>query len=77
MPGYRVILLLANSIDFVTSYLGILRAGLVAVPLNTGLTKPEIATVVTHSGARLAVADGGPRGRVEGVRTVRRRRARR
>ena len=42
VPGYRVVLLMANSVEFVTSYLGILRAGLVAVPLNTGLTKPEI-----------------------------------
>jgi len=57
VPGYRVVLLMANSVEFVTSYLGILRAGLVAVPLNTGLTKPEVATVVKHSGARLAVTD--------------------
>ena len=70
VPGYRVVLLLANSIDFVTSYLGILRAGLVAVPLNTGLTKPEIAAVVKHSGARLAVADAGLTDRIEGLRTV-------
>jgi long-chain acyl-CoA synthetase len=70
VPGYRVLLLVANSIDFVTSYLGILRAGLVAVPLNTGLTKPEIATVAAHSGARLAVAGPGLADRIEGVRTV-------
>ncbi|MFI5690714.1 class I adenylate-forming enzyme family protein [Kribbella sp. NPDC051586] len=70
VPGYRVLLLVANSIEFVTSYLGILRAGLVAVPLNTGLTKPEIATVTAHSGARLAVAGAELADRVEGVRTV-------
>lgn len=70
VPGYRVLLLVANSIDFVTSYLGILRAGLVAVPLNTGLTKPEVATVAAHSGARLAVAGPGLADRIEGVRTV-------
>jgi long-chain acyl-CoA synthetase len=70
VPGYRVVLLVANSIEFVTSYLGILRAGLVAVPLNTGLTKPEVATVVQHSGARLAVAGAGLEALVEGVRTV-------
>jgi long-chain acyl-CoA synthetase len=71
VPGYRVILLLANSIDFVTSYLGILRAGLVAVPLNTGLTTSEISTVIQHSGARLAVADGDLAGKIQGLRTVR------
>ncbi|MEU4190706.1 AMP-binding protein [Kribbella sp. NPDC026611] len=70
VPGYRVLLLLANGIDFVTSYLGILRAGLVAVPLNTGLTKPEVDTVVAHSGARLAIASADLADRVEGIRTV-------
>jgi long-chain acyl-CoA synthetase len=71
VPGYRVVLLMANSIEFVTSYLGVLRAGLVAVPLNTGLTKGEIANVVAHSGARLAVADGDLAAKVEGLRVVR------
>jgi long-chain acyl-CoA synthetase len=71
VPGYRVILLMANSVDFVTSYLGILRAGLVAVPLNTGLTATEISAVIAHSGARLAVADGDLAGKIEGLRTVR------
>lgn len=70
VPGYRVVLLLANSTEFVTSYLGILRAGLVAVPLNTGLTKAEIATVVTHSGARLAVAGADLADRFEGLKVV-------
>ncbi|GAB3816562.1 AMP-binding protein [Kribbella italica] len=71
VPGYRVVLLMANSIDFVTSYLGCLRAGLVAVPLNTGLTKPEIGNVVKHSGARLVVADGDLADKAEGVKVVR------
>jgi long-chain acyl-CoA synthetase len=71
VPGYRVVLLMANSIEFVTSYLGVLRAGLVAVPLNTGLTKGEIANVVGHSGARLAVTDGDLAAKVEGLRVVR------
>jgi long-chain acyl-CoA synthetase len=71
VPGYRVVVLMANSIEFVTSYLGILRAGLVAVPLNTGLTKSEISTVIAHSGARLAVADGDLADKIEGLRTVR------
>jgi long-chain acyl-CoA synthetase len=71
VPGYRVLLLLANGIDFVTSYLGVLRAGLVAVPLNTGLTKGEIGTVIKHSGARLAVTDGDLADKVEGLRAVR------
>jgi long-chain acyl-CoA synthetase len=71
VPGYRVILLMANSIEFVTSYLGSLRAGLVAVPLNTGLTKAEVSTVIRHSGARLAVADGDLADKAAGIRVVR------
>jgi long-chain acyl-CoA synthetase len=71
VPGYRVVLLMANSIEFVTSYLGCLRAGLVAVPLNTGLTKGEIGNVIAHSGARLAVADGDLADKAEGIRVVR------
>lgn len=70
VPGYRVVLLMANSIEFVTSYLGCLRAGLVAVPLNTGLTKGEIGNVIAHSGARLAVADGDLADKVDGIRVV-------
>lgn len=70
VPGYRVLLLIANSIEFVTSYLGILRAGLVAVPLNTGLTEPELATVAAHSGARLAIVGAGLTAQFDGVRTV-------
>jgi len=70
VPGYRVLLLVANSIEFVTSYLGILRAGLVAVPLNTGLTEAELATVAAHSGARLAIAGPGLADRFVGLRTV-------
>jgi long-chain acyl-CoA synthetase len=71
VPGYRVVLLLANSVEFVASYLGVLRAGLVAVPLNTGLTASEVSAVVAHSGARLAVADGDLASKVEGIRVVR------
>jgi long-chain acyl-CoA synthetase len=71
VPGYRVVLLMANSVDFVTSYLGCLRAGLVAVPLNTGLTAHEVKRVIEHSGARLVVADEDLAGKAEGFRVVR------
>lgn len=71
VPGYRVVLLMANSVEFVTSYLGCLRAGLVAVPLNTGLTKTEVGHVIAHSGARIAVTDGDLADKVESIRVVR------
>ncbi|MSY16332.1 MAG: AMP-binding protein, partial [Actinobacteria bacterium] len=57
--GERVALLLGNSADFVVAYFGILRAGLVAVPLNPAYTAPEIALLIADSGARLLlVAEG-------------------
>jgi long-chain acyl-CoA synthetase len=34
VAGYRVVLALGNRIEFVTTYLATLRAGLVAVPVN-------------------------------------------
>lgn len=41
--GDRVALVLSNTPAFVTSYFAVLRAGLVAVPVNTGYTAPELA----------------------------------
>jgi long-chain acyl-CoA synthetase len=59
-PGDRVVLHLSNTPDFVVAYFGILRAGLVAVPANTGFTDRELQHLLTDSGARAAVtADPG------------------
>ncbi|MSO27196.1 MAG: hypothetical protein EXQ60_03915 [Candidatus Nanopelagicales bacterium] len=57
--GERVAGLLGNSADFVVAYFGILRAGLVAVPLNPAYTAPEIAVLIADSGARLLLVDEG------------------
>ena len=56
-PGDRVGLILGNSRAFVVAYFGILRAGLVAVPLNPAYTAPEVAVVVADAGVRLLIAD--------------------
>lgn len=53
----RVVLMMDNSLEFVTSYFGILRAGMVAVPINTGYTAVEVEAVLSSSGARLMIAD--------------------
>lgn len=53
----RVVLMLGNTPEFVASYFGILRAGLVAVPINTGYTAVEVASVLRSAGARLLIAD--------------------
>ena len=54
-PGDRVGLQLGNTPDFPAAYFGALRAGLVAVPLNTGYTRPELAHALGDSGARALI----------------------
>jgi len=54
--GARVVLALDNSAELVVAYFGSLRAGAVAVPLNTAYTPAEIGTVVRDAGARAVVA---------------------
>jgi len=54
-PGDRVGLSLGNTLDFPVVYFGVLRAGLVAVPLNTGYTTPELEHALGDSGARAVV----------------------
>ena len=55
--GDRVALALGNSPAFVTAYFAVLRAGLVAVPINTGYTAPEIAGVLGQAGAKAVLTD--------------------
>jgi len=54
-PGDRVALQLGNTSDFPALYAGALRAGLVAVPANTGYTGPELTHLLADSGARALV----------------------
>jgi long-chain acyl-CoA synthetase len=56
-PGHRVALALANSGAFVTAYFGALRAGLVVVPVNTGLTSHEVAQLLSDSQAHAVFCD--------------------
>jgi len=56
--GERVGLLLPNGIEFAIAYFGVLRAGLVALPLNTAYTAPEIGYQLGDSGAALVFASG-------------------
>jgi long-chain acyl-CoA synthetase len=57
-PGDRVALVLGNTIDFTVAWFGILRAGLVAVPLNPGYTADELAHAIADSGAGVVVGGG-------------------
>ncbi len=57
VAGQRVLMALGNRIEFVTTYLGCLRAQAVAVPVNPRATAGEIARMTADSGARMVVAD--------------------
>ncbi len=55
--GQRIALLMGNRIEFVIAYFAILRAGLVAVPLNSGYTGPEVADLTAQCSAELILAE--------------------
>lgn len=55
--GDRVALMIGNRPEFVVAYFGALRAGLVAVPINTGLTALEVARVCSECGATILLHD--------------------
>ncbi|HVT20369.1 MAG TPA: AMP-binding protein [Mycobacteriales bacterium] len=55
--GSRIGILLPNSVPFAVSYFGILRAGLVAVPLNTGYTPTELGYQLTDADVSLVITD--------------------
>lgn len=59
VAGYRVMIAAGNSIEFVAAYLGVLRAGMVAVPVNPRSVTGELVRVLVDSGTRMVVADAG------------------
>ncbi len=65
----RVAVALPNCPDFVLGYLGALRAGLVAVPLNPGLTATELRHVLADSGAAVLIATPAVADLVAGIAT--------
>jgi benzoate-CoA ligase family protein len=56
-PEQRVALLLPDGIEWAATFLGALRIGAVAVPLNTRLRPAEWVTMLRDSRARVLVAD--------------------
>jgi acyl-CoA synthetase (AMP-forming)/AMP-acid ligase II len=66
--GDRVALLAYNCIEWAEIYIGLARAGLVAVPINFRLTAPEIAYIIEHSEASAIIAQDAL---VEGVDAIR------
>jgi long-chain acyl-CoA synthetase len=57
VAGYRVLVALVNRVEFVTCYLGALRARLVAVPVNPRSATGELVRMVADAGARLVIGD--------------------
>jgi long-chain acyl-CoA synthetase len=55
--GHRVLIAIGNRIEFVTTYLGVLRAQAVAVPVNPRSTPSELARMIEDSGSRIVVGD--------------------
>ena len=59
VAGYRVMVATGNSIEFVASYLGALRAGMVVVPVNPRSATGELMRTIADSGSRMVIADSG------------------
>lgn len=55
--GESIAILSANRAEFLIAYFGIMRAGLVAVPVNHKFTRDTIEFVLRDSGTRLAFCD--------------------
>lgn len=56
-PGDRIAIIAANSAEFLITYLGIMRAGMVAVPVNFKFPKETIEFILKDSNCRLVFAD--------------------
>jgi long-chain acyl-CoA synthetase len=72
VAGYRVMIAATNRIEFVATYYGVLRARMIAVPVNPRSATGEVVRMLGDSGARMVVADattiGTVRAAVVGVR---------
>jgi acyl-CoA synthetase (AMP-forming)/AMP-acid ligase II len=53
--GERVILLLENSLEYVVSYYGVLKAGAVAVPLSTDIKPSGLEFIVTETNPKIII----------------------
>jgi long-chain acyl-CoA synthetase len=63
--GARVGMLCNNSIEMVVALLGIQKAGLVWVPINTALAVDAVAYILAHAGVRHLVIDTALHARAE------------
>lgn len=68
--GERIALLAYNSVESIAAVLGIMRAGLVAVPVNHRFPATLIDYVIADSGARLLFCDAAHQGAAPGLPRV-------
>lgn len=62
-PGDRFVLSAVSSVELVVAYISALRAGLVALPLNTAYTQTEVQRIVRDAAPAAAAVDDDERGR--------------
>jgi acyl-CoA synthetase (AMP-forming)/AMP-acid ligase II len=66
--GDRVVVLMRNSFAMAEAMFGVIRAGLVVVPLNVAVTDRAIAGMINNSGARAVIASDEHVDRIETLR---------
>lgn len=54
-PGDRVVLVLPNCVQYITCFLGILKSGRVAVPLNPGMSTTELEAILEDCRPRIVI----------------------
>ena len=69
-PATRVGILSLNRVEYVAVYFGVMRAGQVAVPINTKLPDDTIDYILDDADVRLVFADSASVARVSGGRPV-------
>jgi len=68
VEGGRVAILMENCPEYIITYFAILRAGGIAVPINTMLTPEEISYILNDSGSETLIFSKGLSDKVEKVR---------